>query len=149
MVVEIDQSGKLEQLDTDTVVAFSNSENGVVYIKTGLKRKIVQLLRTTLIPQKELYPILFAIIIYKLIEPLDHKIILKIDEEYTGKEEIIKETLEKLLKRKFGKKWQGEIRFGNIGKLSNAHKLAWRIHRNKNIKGIKKITENEILSLLK
>ena len=82
MTVEIDQSGKLEQLDTDTVVAFSNDTNGAVYLKAGTKRKIVQYLRTTLIPRKDVYPILFAIVIFLLIPSLDEKAILIIDEEY-------------------------------------------------------------------
>lgn len=106
-------------------------------------------MRTTLIPQKEIYPILLAILIFLLTHSLDEKMSLVIDEEYTGKNEIIKETLEKLLLQRFGKKWQGTIRFSRIGKHSPAHKLAWKIHRQKLRTGIKKITEEEILKLLK
>lgn len=148
MVVEIDQSGKLEQLDTDTVVAFSNDTSDLVLIKAGTKRKIVQHLRTTLLPHKDLYPILFAIVIFILIKPLNSLVILKIDEEYTGKEAVIKETLEKLLIRRFGIKWQGVINFGRIGKHSNAHSLAWKTHRSRKKIGVKKISEKEILELL-
>lgn len=149
MVFEIDQSGKLEQLNTDTVVAFSNDTNNIVYLKAGTKRNVVRALRNTLIPHKDLYPVFFAMTIFILTEPLDHAALLKIDEEYTGKEEVIKETLEKLLLRRFGKKWQGNIIFGRIGKHSPAHQLAWEAHRSKRRANIKRITEAEILELLK
>ncbi len=149
MAVEIDQSGKLEQLDTDTVVAFSNDTNGAVYLKAGTKRKIIRYLRTTLIPRKDLYPVLFAIVVFILIFPLDNNAILMIDEEYSGKDDVIKETLEKLFVRRFGEKWQGSIRFGQIGKHSPAHVLAWKTHRQKSRVGITRVTEEEILKFLK
>lgn len=148
MVIEIDQSGKLEQLDTDTVVAFSNDKNGTIYVKAGTKRKVVRRLRTTLIPRKELYPILFAILIYLLIDSLDEQFNIIIDEEYTGKDGVIKETLEKLLLKRFKNKWQGIIRFSQIGRHSQAHILAWKTHRQKSRVGIKRITEEEIMKLL-
>ena len=53
-------------------------------------------------------------------EELGADAIMRIDEEYTGKEEVIKEVLEKLLLRKLGSKWVGSIRFGRIGKESEA-----------------------------
>lgn len=149
MAIEIDQSGKIEQLDTETVIAFSNDEDGVIYIKAGTKRKIIKYLRTTLIPQKELYPVLFTVLVFLLIESLDKKITITIDEEYTGKSEVIKETLEKLLQKRFRGKWQGVIGFSQVGKHSPAHKLAWKVHRNKQKTGIKRVTEEEILRLLK
>ena len=148
MAVEIDQSGKLEQLDTNTVVAFSNKKAGVVYLKAGTKRKIVQYLRTTLILRKDVYPILFAMVIFLLVESLDKNSTLIIDEEYTGKNEVIKETLEKLLVKRHGKKWQGIIRFDQIGKHSPAHTLAWKTHRQKIKTRIVKITEKAVLKLL-
>lgn len=147
-ITEIDQSGKLEQLDTDTIVAFSNGKHEAICIKAGVKRKIIQHLRQTLIPHKDLYPIFFAITIFILIKSQSPRITLKIDEEYTGKENIIKETLEKLLMKQFRRKWQGIIKFGRIGKHSNAHKLAWENHRNKQRGKITRVTEKEVLKLL-
>lgn len=113
-----------------------------------MKRIIVQYLRTALIPTKELYPILFAIVIFLLVVLVDEKTSIIIDEEYTGKNKIIKETLEKLLTKHFGEKWQGTIRFSRIGRQSPAHKLAWKIHRSKRKVGIKRVTKEEILRLL-
>jgi len=42
------------------------------------------------------------------------------DEEYTGKNEVIKETLEKLLLKRNGDKWTPTIRFAQIGKHLSA-----------------------------
>ena len=72
-----------------------------------------------------------------------------VDEEYTGKEDIIGESLRKLLVDKSRVKWQGQIRFKQIGKMSFAHKLAWKIHRaKKRPTDVKKILEDDILKLL-
>lgn len=148
MNIEIDQSGKLEQLDTDTIISFSNDKNGIIYIKAGTKRKVIQRLRTTLIPRKELYPILFAILIFLLINSLNEQFNIIIDEEYTGKDEVIKETLNKLLLKRFKDKWQVLIGFSQIGKHSPAHILAWKTHRQKSRVGIKRITEEQIMKLI-
>lgn len=149
MTIEIDQSGKLEQLDTDTIIAFSNAKNGANYLKAGTKRKVIQALRTTLIPKKELYPILFAILVFLLVGPLKEKTsTIILDEEYTGKNDIVKETLEKLLVKQFKEKWQGIIRVSQIGKHSPAHILAWETHRQKSRLGIRRITEEEIIKFL-
>ncbi|MBI3443590.1 hypothetical protein HY008_02880 [Candidatus Woesebacteria bacterium] len=148
MAIEIDQSGKLEQLDTDTVLACANDTSRVVYIKAGTKRKIVTYLRKSLIPRKDLYPIVFALAVFILIQPVKQTMTLKIDEEYTGKEEIIKETLEKLIKRHMERKGQGMITFGRIGKHASAHQLAWRVHRTKQRSEVKRITEDQLLKLL-
>jgi len=72
-----------------------------------------------------------------------------IDEEYTGKDHIIEESLRKLLVDKSRKRWQGQIRFRQVGKLSPAHKLAWKVHRaKKRPLDIKKILEDDVLKLL-
>lgn len=72
-----------------------------------------------------------------------------IDEEYTGKEDIIEESLRKLLVDKSRKRWQGQIRFRQAGKLSPAHKLVWKTHRaKKRPKSVKKILGDNVLRLL-
>lgn len=149
MSVEIDQSGKIEQLNTNTVVALANNLSSAIFISTSDKRKLFMRLRKSKIPRNILYPQIFAILIYLA----THKLkllpdVLLIDEEYTGKNKLIKEFLIKLITRT-RPKWNGDIRFKLIGKLSPAHRLAWGIH-NKVIKtGFIKTREIEILEYLK
>ncbi len=149
MVIEIDQSGKLEQLDTGTAIAYANGKSDVVWVTAKTKRELINYLRRTLIPTKDSWPILFAVLIYTTIEKLPKNVVLKIDEEYTGKEKIISETLEKLLGRKFAKKWDGKIHFGLIGKHSPAHKLSWEVHRKKNRQRVRSIKFEEVVKFFK
>ena len=149
MVVEIDQSGKLEQLDTGTAIAYANGKSDVVWVTAKTKRELINYLRKTLIPIKDSWPILFAVLIYAMIEKLPKNVVLRIDEEYTGKEKIISETLEKLLGRKFAKKWEGKVRFGLIGKHSPAHKLSWEVHRKKNRQRVRGIKFEEVAKYFK
>jgi hypothetical protein len=146
MAVEIDQSGKFEQLNTHTVVACANDKNAAIIIAASVKRRLIQKLRKSLIPRKDLVPIAFAVLVYILLKELGRlPSNIVIDEEYTNKESIIKETLTKLLQRKAKGKWQGRILFKQIGKHSAAHKLAWGVHRKKRFVGVKKVTEEEFL----
>ncbi len=100
-------------------------KSGAIICDIITKRKLITYLRTRLIPQNDVQQILFSILIYILIKELPPSdVVLKIDEEYTGKEELIEETLEKLLHKRSRGKWKGSIRFGRIGKQSSAHKMA-------------------------
>ncbi len=149
MTFEIDQSGKLEHLNTITVVAGSNKYSNAIKITASEKRKLIQQLRKSLIPHKDLLPILFGILVFILIRDLKEiPSVILIDEEYTGKDEIIKETIQKLLE---GEKLREHviIRFGRIGKLSPAHKLAWSIHRGKLRKSVKSISNKQVLKFWK
>lgn len=70
---------------------------------------------------------------------------MKIDEEYTGKNEIIEETLTKLYLRSRRKRIP-DIRFVRIGKQSPAHALAWKVHRSKGrLPDTKKVSEKIVL----
>ena len=124
MTVEIEQSGKFEQLNTHTVIACANGKSNTVWISASTKRNLIQRLRKSLIPRKDLISILFAVSVFILLDnlaTLPDTII--VDEEYTGKEDIIEESLRKLLIDKSKRDWQGQIQFKQIGKLSSAHKL--------------------------
>lgn len=148
MKVEIDQSGRVEDLSTGTAVAYANSENGALFVSAGVKRKIIiNLRKQSFIPSKDLPAALFAVFIFILIK--DSRVsILKIDEEYTGKNSVIGETLQKLfiLHRV---KSVPEIRFARIGKRSRAHILAWRVHKTKGrYQGVKTISGRNKKSVL-
>ena len=148
MRVEIDQSGKLEQLNTDTVVAYSDGSYGTIVLKTIVKQKIIRELRKSLIPRRDIVAIWFAVVVYLLIKDLAKNTVILLDEEYTGKNTIIEEALSKLLQQRFHYKWIGSIRFQQIGKDSPAHKLAWSTHRTKRRVGVRKLTVEDIISFM-
>lgn len=144
--IEIDQSGKFEQLNTHTVIACANKERVAIRLAAGVKRSLIQILRKSLIPNQDFYAVIFAVLVFILLSELDELPgVIVIDEEYTGKERIIRETLDKLLHRKTKGKWKGDIRFKQIGKSSTAHSLAWRLHRQKKKTIEKKVTQEDVL----
>ena len=148
MRVEVDQSGKLEQLDTDTVIAFANGQKDLVVINAGVKRELIQYLKGKVYSNKDFVPLLFAVGIYILVKNLPKQVVLEIDEEYSGYDELIRRVLRKLLNKKFNGKWDGSIRFVRIGKESPAHLLAWTVHKLKKRPGYKKLSFEEIASLM-
>lgn len=148
MRVEVDQSGRIEQLDTDTVIAYANGKASAVFVTAGTKRKIIQFLkRKTLVSSRTLPSLVFSTCLFMLVSELNEPITLVIDEEYSGKEKVIKKTLDRLA-FKFPKKYlKITVRFDRIGKLSPAHRLAWKVHRSKNRQRYRKLKEEEILVL--
>jgi len=148
MRVEIDQSGKVEQLDTDTVIAYANGKSNAVVIKAGLKRRLIQHLRPRLYPGNEPVFLIFVVAIYILLEKMPNGTTLIIDEEYTGKESYIRKVLETLLNKRFHGKWLGNIRFERIGKGSPAHNLCYQLHRKGQHRGYRSLKFDEIAKYL-
>lgn len=150
MSVEIDQSGKIEQLNTSTTVGAANDEKLAIRITTSHKQRLLYKLRGSIIQRNDLYPIIFSILIYLLLiklKKMPNKIV--IDEEYSGKEKLIENTIRKLLDRK-SIKWGGGILFKQIGKEALAHDVAWATHSKKKKDKYKSftVTDSEILKLL-
>ena len=93
MNIEIDQSGKVENTSKNTIIAFSNDIFGSIFITAKDKREIQKIFRKIGKSRIFVYR-LFSILIFLLIK--DHlkridQII--IDEEYPGKENLIKNYL--------------------------------------------------------
>lgn len=151
MLIEIDQSGKIEQLNTPTTIGASNNIKLAIRITAASKQRLLFRLRKSLIPRGTLYPLLFSILVFILLiklKKIPSKII--IDEEYSGKEQLIESTIHKLLSQK-SSRWNGQILSKRIGKHSLAHDVAWATHSKikKNKYHCIKITESEILKYLK
>ena len=148
MQLEVDQSGKFEQLNTHTVVACANEESAVIRIYASAKRKLIQQLRRSLVPRKDLIPIIFSALVFLALKQLKQfPAIIVIDEEYPAKEDIVRESLKKLINKHTQNKWQGYIRFKRIGKSSPAHKLAWQTHRAKRTIKAHNVNESDILKI--
>ena len=120
--IEIDQSGRTDRLNEDTVVAFSDGIQHSVLITAATKRECYQRLRERSLPKKVAVVRLFSAALVILLQDRARDLRwICIDLEYPGWEgEIQRHLLRRL-------KWlrKDQIYFGQIGKESAAHDLAW------------------------
>ena len=131
MRVEIDQSGKIEDTSRQTVLSYSNSKSKTLIILPKDKKLIQKLFRKAGRPTMYVYRT-FAVMIYLLIKD-DLKQIdqIIIDKEYQGYDKLIKQFILELC-QKFNNKIEPDIiHFKEIGKKSNAHKIAINGYRTK------------------
>ncbi|KKP47626.1 MAG: hypothetical protein UR39_C0003G0029 [Candidatus Woesebacteria bacterium GW2011_GWA1_33_30] len=63
MKAEIDQSGKVEHLNTHTVVSLANHVSGSVYLSATEKIKLIKILRKSIFNRAEFIYKIFAIIV--------------------------------------------------------------------------------------
>ena len=124
MKIEIDQSGKIENTNRLTVIAFSNKINKSILITAKDKKSIQSVFRRIGQPKLFIYK-LFAVAIFILIKDELNKIDqIVIDQEYTGYESLIKKFIFETAERNNQKIESGIIHIHSIGKKSNAHKIA-------------------------
>lgn len=141
----IDQSGKIEQTNIDTVLAIVNGKKYSLVLKKNYKRILEKLFKETcrikLFPY-DVFAALIALLVKKAI--IKNKII--IDNEYIGHEKFI---YGKILYYLNLLKINGcpSIEFGHVGKLSKAHDMARKVG-NKKIKPDDCVKIEEILSLI-
>lgn len=132
MKIEIDQSNKIEYTSKDTVVAFSNGKQKALLIRASDKRKIEEIFREIKRPETFVYKT-FAVLIYLLIKA-DLKNIQEIiiDQEYQGRESIIKDFLLQIIRKNHKNVIdKDEIFFSCIGKKSEAHRKAIKTFQGK------------------
>lgn len=132
MIIEIDQSGKVEDTSKPTAVAFANGIKKSVLMKGKDKRALEKLFRKNSKRRVFIYRV-FALMIFSLIK--DHlKSIdtLVIDTEYPGQESLIKNYLLSEVRKQYPSFSSRDIVFKQIGKSSPAHDLAY-----KTFKGLK------------
>lgn len=146
MRIQIDQSGRLEQLNTKTVIAGSNSESQSLTLLVKTKQQLKRRLQKTLVPARDLPAVLFGVVIFILLQEFKQRpTAVDIDEEYSGKSDMIEETILKLYSQLHER--VPVMRFIRIGKHANAHRVAWKTHRQKRVSNSKVVPEKEILKL--
>lgn len=153
MHIEVDQSGKIEKTNVDTVLAFSDGKSAAVLIPAEVKRVCLQALRrggkrkTTIVIR-----IFAAGLFFLLKDVLEEVTLVTIDQEYPGWEGDIKGMLLRLIwasgKRAETRAFEKErIAFRQVGKKSPAHFKAYGVY-----KGFQKadriLTAEEILALI-
>lgn len=146
MKVEIDQSGKIEQTNLDTIVALSNDIQLAVLLKKKYKRELQAYFRE--IGKNKIFSyIVFSALIARLLLYYPYSTKVMVDEEYIGHEALIKEYLVIFL-TVLKKKQIPPIIFGRVGKHSPADLYAHRIIKGQ-VKPTKIITTKEIIELVK
>ncbi|MBI2659962.1 hypothetical protein HYX07_02275 [Candidatus Woesearchaeota archaeon] len=127
MHIEVDQSGKIEQLNKDTVIAFSNKNKYSVLIPHEVKQEIFRIYKGKV---KELrYRLFCSGVYFCLRDYIREKELITICCEYIGKENLIKSFLLDYLRKSYLAVDSKIIRFGSIGKKSNAHAEAIDVYR--------------------
>lgn len=146
MKIEVDMSGKIEDLRQDTIVAFRNNEQFSVLLPKKIKQELFQEFRRKF---RQLRFRIFAICIYYCLENyIKNKEIINIDVEYEGKDTEVKTYLIPLIRKKHENFDKNIIRFSHIGKESKAHEIAILTNR-KVLKPNKILTKQDIIKKLK
>lgn len=127
MHITIDQSGKVEQTSKTTVVAYANGVTKTVQISSIEKQKLAGVMRVMTDFRRIYVYMIFAALVFLVVESMQNISEITIDREYPGHEGIIKDVLTGLFK-KFHRIIP-EITFAEIGKKSAAHKAALEVYR--------------------
>lgn len=130
MKYQIDQSGKIEQTNLDTIIALSNSTQYAIVLPKKTKRILQEIFRSEGRPRMFIYDTFSALIIILLLRTKP-KIKVVIDKEYSNEDLIKARILE--FKKADKIKYVPEFVFGLVGKSSPAHILAAKV-ANKKIK---------------
>lgn len=145
MRIEVDMSGKIEQTDMDTVVAFRNSEQYSVLLKKNIKAEILTEYRNK---YRDIHYRIFAILVFYCIKNYLPKIqSIVIDIEYEGRGEDIKRSLLRCIWKSYPNFDKKLIKFSSIGKRSKAHKVAYQTFIGK-LAPNKIIMKNEVEKLI-
>lgn len=145
MRIEVDQSGKVERLSHDIVIAASNKEQYCIKIPRKVKRNIFDYKDKI----KQIKYKLFCIRVYFCIKKFLHgNNLIIIDDEYHGKNKLIRDILISYIKIEYGEFDGDLIRINLIGKNSNAHHIAIETFRGEH-KPNEILNEKEIWGLLK
>ena len=143
---QIDQSGRVEYTSHDTVIAISNGERNAILIKAKDKRYLQQVFRK--MGKNNIFVFrVFSLLIVQLVKITKCCEELTIDLEYPGRESQIKNYILEDLKNSGSKINTENIKFGRIGKKSEAHWHAYYVFKKKRKAEIV-ITAKEVLNYL-
>ena len=118
MKIEIDQSGKIEQTNKLTVIAYSNGMSKSISI-TSTEKKILQKHFRVIGKGKLFVLVTFCILIYCLIKNIiSDELNIYIDREYAGFDDFIRQ---RLIEFSGNKLKRNQIHISEIGKKSRVH----------------------------
>jgi len=148
MKIEIDQSGKIENTNRSTVVAFSNKIVGVLVITAKEKKSVQKYFRQIGKPKLFIYITFIALIYYLIRKHIKDGDQMVIDREYPGYEKLITSSLKRWFKEKSNID-NITITTAQIGKKSRAHDLAWKEFQLKSHKLEEKISAEKLIKIIK
>ena len=131
MKIEIDQSGKIENTNHLTVIAFSNKINKSILITAKDKKSLQSVFRRINQPRIFISKVFAAAIFLLLKNDFKNLDIVIIDTEYPGHENTIRKYLNDFFNQGNYRFEKLDIHFKNIGKRSKAHDIAWKSYRRK------------------
>ena len=143
--IEVDQSGRTDRLNEDTALALSDGIQHAILLTAAVKRACYQKLRARKMSKKVAVVTMFAAGLAILLQSRATELeAICIDLEYPGWDG---EILQILLR---GLPWlrKSQIRFGQIGKKSHAHDLAWSTYRRKQPPN-QRVSAAELLNVLR
>lgn len=145
MNIEIDQSGKIEETNKPSIIAFSNNQSGSVILLAKDKRILQKYFRAKNKSRMFIF-FTFAVLIYVLTKDiiLNHRI--TIDQEYVGHEDIIKSLILDIFDSEQTRINKEDIIFKEIGKKSKAHTVAVDAFRLK--KADQKVSSSDIIKII-
>lgn len=146
MKFQIDQSGKIEQTNKDTVLAISNGKKFSILLKARDKRLLQDIYRIFFNKQRQFIYEVFSALLYILISNVKPQTRVIFDKEYPGQESLIKLLLLKFYDEQ-GKTAPANIGFGLVGKTSPAHELSYKVFKKKQ-KASKITTFEEITEII-
>lgn len=129
MKKQVDQSGRLED-SRATVWAIANGDSQSLSMPAAVKRKIFAVLKRQGFTGAQALIRVYCLAMFIMLKDMitAHGIVIELDREYPGYDAEIKS----MLLRRFwnaGLKVSEEvITFGNIGKQSVAHDVAWKVY---------------------
>jgi hypothetical protein len=119
--VEVDQSGKIADMDVPTVLAYSNGSRYSVLISAPVKHQCLEILSERGRSGTTLYVQFFATGLYWLLrERIEVMASVTIDEEYPGHHDKVKSHLLNLFRRENIAVPKRRIKFENLGKECRA-----------------------------
>ena len=149
VIIEIDQSGKVENTSKDTVIALSSNKGLKRSIKISAreKRKLQKFFRQLGKPRFYTHKV-FSILIFLLIRRYASKLDrIVIDPEYPGYESLLRNLLSELLVNSSKEFEPSRIVFKRLGKRAQAHKVANTVFR-KEAKPSMTVSSKDILKII-
>lgn len=130
MRIEINQSIKIEQTNKDTILGLANKEAFTVLIDRKIKRKLQEEFRKQGKPRLFVYRTFIAgvVLLFKYAQ-LKNLSRVVIDEEYYGKDKMLKSMFLEMWSRFFSE--APEVSFEKIGKKSKVHSVCYSAMKGK------------------